>query len=152
MTPVGNLNRRGLMRGTVQGNGSRYLSMALASRKLMISLDSFAQTGEVAGPMVEALKNLLTIMDTSWQTSNSFAPIPGKSPFGRYEQALIVNEVAEAEPFRSCDVRGKVGRIVDGTIQGADRGETVREINEFLYDLENRALYKYSEESSEREW
>jgi hypothetical protein len=150
MTPVTSLDRRGSMRGATQGNGSRYLSMALASRKLMIRLDSFAQTGEVTDPMVEALRNLLTIMDTGWETSNSFAPIPGRSPFGRYEQALVVNEVAE--PFNSRDVRGKLGRIADGTIQGADRGEIVREINEFLYDLENRALYKYSEESSERAW
>lgn len=150
MASIEQLNGRGLMRGTVQGSRSRYLSMALASRKLMNRLDSFALTGEMSEPMVEALKNLLTIMDTGWQTNNSFAPVPGQSPFGRYEQALIVNEVAG--PFNSRDVRGKLGCIADGKIQDADRGATVREINEFLYDLENRALYKYSEESSEREW
>jgi hypothetical protein len=120
--------------------------MALASRKLMNRLDSFALTGELSAPMVEALNNLLTIMDTDCQTSNSFAPVPGKSPFGRYEQALIVKEVAEP------NIRGMLTGILTGTTEGSDRGATVREINEFLYDLENRALYKYSEESSEREW
>jgi len=125
--------------------------MALASRKLMNRLDSFTQQkGERDESMVEALTNLVTIMDTSWQTSNSFGPVPGRSPFGRYEQALIVNEVAE--PFSSRDVRGKLTCILAGTIQDADREATVREINEFLYDLENRALNKYSEESSEHEW
>jgi hypothetical protein len=120
--------------------------MALASRKLMNRLDSFASTGELDESMVEALRNLVTIMDTSWQSSNSFAPVPGNSPFGRYEQASIVNEVAKHE------VLGMLTGIVTGTTGIADRGATVREINEFLYDLENRALYKYSEESSDREW
>ena len=150
MASTAQLNRRGHMRGTAQGSRSRYLSMALASRKLMNRLDSFASTGELSESMVEALTNLVTIMDTSWQTSNSFAPVPGNSPFGRYEQALIVNEVVG--PLNLHDFRGKLARIAEGTIQEADRGATVREINEFLYDLENRALYKYSEESSEREW
>lgn len=150
MASIAHLNQRGSMRGTAQGARSRYLSMALASRRLMNSLDSFTQTGERDEPMVEALKNLLTIMDTGWQTSNSFAPLPGQSPFGRYEQALVVNEVAE--PLDSLDVRGKLGRIVEGRIPRADLEAVVSDINEFLYDLENRALYKYSEESSEREW
>ena len=100
--------------------------------------------------MLEALKNLLTVMDAGWQTSNSFAPVPGQSPFGRYEQAMLVNEVAE--PFNSRDVRGKLSCIVDGTIQGADRKSAVGDVNEFLYNLENRALHKYSEKSTEREW
>jgi hypothetical protein len=124
--------------------------MALASRKLMNRLDSFASTGELSESMVEALTNLVTIMDTSWQTSNSFAPVPGNSPFGRYEQALTVNEVAEQ--FNSRKVLGMLTGILSGTAGSGDREATVREINEFLYDLENRALYKYSEESSEREW
>lgn len=124
--------------------------MALASRKLMNRLDVFAETGELNEPMVEALRNLVLIMDAGWQTSNSFAPVPGQSPFARYEQALVVNEVAE--PFRQDVVSGKLRCIADGTVQSTDRGATVRDIKEFLYDLENRALYKYSEESSEREW
>ena len=103
MSSMAQLNRRGLMRGTVQGSRSRYLSMALASRKLMNRLDSFTQQkGERDESMVEALTNLVTIMDTSWQTSNSFGPVPGRSPFGRYEQALIVNEVAEPFKFSRC--------------------------------------------------
>ena len=63
---------------------------------------------------------------------------------------MVVKEVAE--PFTAQDVRGKLKCIADGTIQSADKEATVRDINEFLYDLENRALHKYSEESSEREW
>jgi hypothetical protein len=150
MEAAAHLNERGFMRGTAQGARSRYLSMALASRKLMNRLDSFSLTGELSEPIVEALGNLLTIMDTGWQTSNSFAPAPGKSPFGRYEQALIVNELAQ--PSESRNVRGMLKGILAGTIRSEERDATVRELNEFLYDLENRALNKYSEESSEREW
>ena len=139
-------NQRGLMRETAQGARSRYLSMALASRKLMIRLDSYIKTGEKDASMVEALTNLIKVMETSSQTSNSFAPVPGSSPFGRYDQALIVKEVAEPS------IHGMLSGILAGTTDNAVRGETVRKINEFLYDLENRALYKYSEESSEREW
>ena len=116
----------------------------------MNRLDAFALTGELSDPMVEALVNLLKIMHADWQTSNSFAPVPGRSPFARYEQALIVNEVAE--PFNSKDVYGKLKSIVDGTVELANRGAIVHDVNEFLYDLENRALHKHSEESSEREW
>jgi hypothetical protein len=145
-----NLNTVGTMRGAAPESASRYLSMALASRKLMNRLDSFAQTGALNAPMVEALSNLLTIMDTDWQATNSFAPVPGRSPFGRYEQAQTVKEVAE--PFDSREVRRKLSRIVEKGIEGAERGSIVRDINKFLYVLENRALHKYSEYSYEREW
>src|SRR5579859_2023177 len=144
------LNERGLMRGAMVGSRSRYLSMALASRKLMTRLDSYAQSGELGDPVAEALTDLLAVMDMGWQTSNSFATLPGQSPFGRYEQALMVNEVAE--PFNAQDVRGKLAQIVDGKIEASKRNEIVRGVNDFLYDLENRALYKYGEESSERGW
>lgn len=150
MASVARLNQRGFMRGTAQSGGSRYLSMALASRKLMNRLDEFTVTGELDASVVEALNSLIKTMDVGWQTSNSFAPVPGQSPFGRYEQALVVNEVAEPSSLQV--LRGKLQGIADRTISGADREATVRDINEFLYDLENRALYKYSEESSEREW
>jgi hypothetical protein len=116
----------------------------------MNGLDSFAETGELGPLGSEAVANLLKVLDSDWQTSNSFAPVPGQSPFGRYEQALIVNEVASA--FTSEDVRGKLAQIVHGTIPVADREAIVRNVNGFLYDLENRALHEYSEESSEREW
>jgi len=148
MASVAHLNGGMLMRAATTESTSRYLSMALASRRLMKHLDSFAATGTISGPMTVALSNLLTIMDTGWQTGNSFAPVPGQSPFGRYEQAQVVHEVAE--PFG--DVRGKLACIVDGTIEGRDRQAAVRDVNEFLYELENRALHKYSEASSQREW
>lgn len=141
---------RGLMRGAAHGSRSRYLSMALASRKLMNRLDSFASTGEHDPTLSEPLQNLLSIMEAKWQTENSFAPVPGRSPFSRYEQALVVNEVAA--PFSANNVRGKLKSVIDGTVDHTNRVEVVREINEFLYDLENMALNKYSEESSEREW
>jgi hypothetical protein len=145
-----NLGTRGFMRASAPESASRYLSMALASRKLMNRLDSFALTGELNEPMVEALKNLLSIMNTDWQATNSFAPVPGNSPFGRYEQALIVNQVAE--PFDSRKILRMLTSILTRTTESADRGATVRDINEFLYVLENRALHKYSEHSYEREW
>jgi len=138
------------MRGATTESTSRYLSMALASRRLMKHLDSFALTGTVDEPIKIALQDLLAIMDPGWQTGNSFAPVPGESPFGRYEQAQVVNEVAE--PFGARNVRGKLARIADGTIELGDRQAAVRDINEFLYELENRALHKYSEASSQREW
>jgi len=144
------LSLGGPMRGNVPESSSRYLSMALASRKLMKHLDLFNETGTPDELMLGALRNLLAVMDTSWQTDNSFAPVPGRSPFGRYEQAIIVNEVAE--PFDSKVVSQKLKGILDGTIQAAERGSAVHDINEFLYDLENRSLHAYSEQSNKREW
>lgn len=113
----------------------------------MNHLDSFVSTGVRDGQMIEALHGLLIIMDTAWQAENAFAPVPGQSPFARYEQALVVNEV-----FNSEDVRGKLARIVDETDVDFDRRAVVGEINGFLYTLENRALHKYNEQSNEREW
>lgn len=116
----------------------------------MNHLDAFTVTGRSTEPMIEALRDLVTIMDTGWQTSNSFAPVPGQSPFGRYEQALVVNEVAG--PLDPQAVRGKLECIVNGSIKDEVRMSVVRDINEFLYDVENRALHKYSESSIQREW
>ncbi|MES2221189.1 MAG: hypothetical protein V4587_09515 [Acidobacteriota bacterium] len=116
----------------------------------MKHLELFASTGQMSDPMIEALRDLYTTMDPGRQTSNSFAPIPGQSPFGRYEQAMVINEVAD--PSHSRDVRKKLACIVDGTIQCTDKDEVVRDLTEFLYDLENRALHKYSEQSNERGW
>jgi hypothetical protein len=139
------------MRGATTESTSRYLSMAMASRRLMKHLDSFAVTGEMNEPTtLKLLRNLSSIMENDAKTGNSFAPAPGQSPFGRYEQARTVNEVAES--FSPRDVRGKLERIAGGTLDSAERQASVRDINEFLYDLENRALHKYSESSNQREW
>lgn len=150
MISVERLKTRGTMSAVAVGSKSRFLSMALASRNLMNRLDSYSQSGQLGEQVEEALRDLLKVMDTSWQTSNSFAPLPSQSPFGRYAQALMVAEVAE--PFRAQDVRGKLERIVNQGVAESERDGVVREVNDFLYDLENRALYKYGEESSEREW
>jgi hypothetical protein len=138
------------MRVSTTESTSRYLSMALASRRLMDHLDIFSLTGEMNEPTTSALRNLVGIIDAGWQTGNSFAPVPGSSPFGRYEQAIVVNEVAQ--PFSSKNVRGKLENIIGGTIAAGERETAVRDVNEFLYDLENRALHEYSEMSSQREW
>jgi hypothetical protein len=150
MTSVAHLKGEELMRVSTTESTSRYLSMALASRRLMNHLDIFSLTGEMDEPTTSALRNLLSIIDAGGQTGNSFAPVPGTSPFGRYEQTLVVNEVAQ--PFNLKDVRGKLGHIIDGTVPAGERPTAVRDVNEFLYDLENRALHEYSEMSSQREW
>jgi len=146
MAPGAHLSQRGLMRGVAQESTSRYLSMALASRKLMKHLDAFTLTGEMDEAIVSALRNLLMVMEGSWQTNNSFAPVPGQFPFGRYDQASVVNE------FNSQTVRDKLSCIVNRKIPDTDRKAVVREIKDFLYDLENRALYKFNEQPNEREW
>lgn len=141
-------NPRGFMREPRSESASRYLAMALASRKLMNRLDTFAETGELDQSVVDALSGLLQTMDTKWQTTNSFAPVPGQSPFGRYEQSLIVNEAAGAD---AMDVQAKLVQIIRKAVQGLDRTSTVRDINRFLYTVENRALHKYNEYSFESE-
>lgn len=122
--------------------------MALASRKLMNRLDTFASTGELDESVVEALSGLRRTMDTNWPTTNSFAPVPGRSPFSRFEQASIIKEVAGAS---TMEVQTKLASIIGKTVENADRVEIVRDINRFLYTLENRALHKYNEYSYERE-
>ena len=112
----------------------------------MKHLDGFTVTGEMSEPIVDALRNLLAVMENSCQTSNSFAPVPGRSPFGRFDQASLVNE------FNSQRVRDKLSCIVNREIPDSDRKAVVREINDFLYELENRALYKFNEQPNEREW
>ena len=134
------------MRGFAQESTSRHLLMALASRRLMGQLDKFSTTGEISEPMDASLKDLLEIMESDWQTNNSFAPLPGESPFARYDQALVVNE------FGSQQLRDKLSCIVNRTVQDEDRGATVRDINAFLYRIEKRALYRYNEQPARREF
>lgn len=130
------------MRTSGTESRSRYLSMALASRNLMKSLDAFASTGQTDERLRTSIKNLLSILDTGWQTNNSFAPILSESPFARYEQAATVNEVAAL--FDPVAVREKLSGILKGTVNDVDRPEVVREMNKFLYRLENRALHTYN--------
>ena len=128
-------------------SGSRYLSMALASRNLMKSLDEFGSSGLMNDRLSTSIKNLLSILDAGWQTSNSFAPVPSESPFARYEQAATVNEVAAL--CDSKNVRERLSGILDGTFDESNRRAVVREINQFLYSLENRALHTYNGQSDE---
>jgi len=127
---------------------SRYLSLALASRNLMKQLDTFAETGERSERMLSAVSDLMRILDTTWQTSNSFAPVPGQSPFGRYEQALTINELAAH--FDADKVRERLSGIFGGTVSAPDRKDVATKVGDFLYSLENRALHNYSEQFDER--
>lgn len=108
----------------------------------MKSLDEFGSTGQRDERLRTSITNLLRILDTGWQTNNSFAPVPSESPFARYEQAVTVNEVAAL--FDAKAVREKLSGILEGTIDEPDRPRVVHEMNVFLYRLENRALHSYN--------
>jgi hypothetical protein len=136
--------QREYMRTSGTESRSRYLSMALASRNLMKSLDEFGSTGQRGERLRKSIENLLSILDTGWQTNNSFAPVPSESPFARFEQAATVNEVAGLFESKAVKVKETLSGILGGTVDASSRQAVVREMNQFLYSLENRALHSYN--------
>src|SRR5258708_18632584 len=72
---------------------SRYLALALASRKALHFLDLYIKSGKTDPQLESTVKELIESLRDSRQENNLFGPVPNESPFTNYEQVMTVEEV-----------------------------------------------------------
>src|SRR6266404_4663602 len=121
---------------------SRYLALALASRKVLRSIDTYVKTGQTDVQLVGTVNELVDSLKTAHQEANLFGPIPGESPFTNYEQRLTLDEVVS--DLRSDVVIGSLTQLLSPDGDEIARKRKAAEAVKFFYTLENRALHHYS--------
>ena len=115
---------------------SRYLSLAIACRELILALRRYQKVGTLDQRFERSLKSLLKALSESRDENNLFGPMPTDSPFTRYEQVMTLKEVFE--DFKDKQIPQKLSDVLGGPHQD------VSEPIEFFYTLENRALHQYN--------
>jgi len=131
---------------------SKYLSLALASRKALRSIDDYIEQGKrdtqfekTVNEVIESLKATRATRDAL----NLFGPVPEASPFTNYEQLLTLEEVVS--DLKDPDIIENLGNLLTIDADAESRRRNAAEALKFFYTLENRALHHYSRQVGSRE-
>ncbi len=131
---------------------SKYLALALASRKALRSLDDYIEQGtrdaqfeNTVNEVIESLKATRATRDAL----NLFGPVPKVSPFTNYEQLLTLEEVVS--DLKDQDVIENLASLLAADASEESRKRNAAEAVKFFYTLENRALHHYSRQIGTRE-
>jgi hypothetical protein len=115
---------------------SRYLSLAIACRQLIIALRRYQEGGTVDRKFQESLQGFLEALRETSDENNLFGPMPTDSPFTRYEQVMTLKEVIA--DFKDKEIPQKLSKVL------VMPSQDVKEPIDFFYTLENRALHHYN--------
>ena len=92
---------------------SKYLSLALASRKALRSIDDYIEQGKrdtqfekTVNEVIESLKATRATRDAL----NLFGPVPEATPFTNYEQLLTLEEVVS--DLKDPDIIENLGNLL----------------------------------------
>ena len=131
---------------------SRYLALALASRKALRSLDDYIEKGkpdqQFADIVTEVIDSLKATRDAR-DANNLFGPVPKVSPFRNYEQLLTLEEVVS--DLKDQDVIENLAKLLKPHPDENSLKANATEALKFFYTLENRALHHYSRQIGSRE-
>jgi len=133
------------------GARSRYLALALASRKLIDSLLLFVETSQQDPQLAAALAQFTRSVEITRAGSNLFAAAPGQPSFSHYEQVLILREAMESLRENDRDVVASLSGVLDEASDIKKRKDSANKAIEFFYALENRALNNYNQQIGARE-
>ena len=128
---------------------SRYLALALASRKALRSLDSYVEDGKPDPQLENTVSEVIESLKATRDVSNLFGPVPKLSPFTNYEQVLTLEEVVS--DLKGQDVIGNLSNLLPPDPNEDARRRNAAEAVKFFYTLENRALHHYSRQIGSRE-
>ncbi len=131
---------------------SRYLALALASRKALHSLDAYIEQGKRDAQLENTLEEVIASLKATKATRdavNLFGPVPKVSPFTNYEQLLTLEEVVS--DLKSQNVIENLVSLLTPDANEESRRRNASEAVKFFYTLENRALHHYSRQIGHRE-
>ncbi len=127
---------------------SRYLALALASRKALHFLDLYIKSGKTDPQLESTVKELIESLRDSRQENNLFGPVPNESPFTNYEQVMTVEEV-EAD-MQDQNISETLSNLISARGDEASLKHDAANDVKFFYTLENRALHHYSRQVGSR--
>jgi hypothetical protein len=128
---------------------SRYLALALASRKVLHFLDRYAKSGETDPQLESTVRELIDSLQHANQVNNLFGPVPNDSPFTNYEQQMTVEEVVT--DMQDQNIPETLSNLISARGDEASRKRDAARAVKFFYTLENRALHHYSRQVGSRE-
>jgi hypothetical protein len=134
------------------GARTRYLALALASRKLIDSLLTFVESNQQQpqDPQLGvALRQFVDSLETTKAGNNLFGELPSQPPFSHYEQVLTLQEALES--FGDGDIENELSGVLDERSDITTRKQRANKAIEFFYALENRALNHYNQQMGTRD-
>lgn len=127
---------------------SRYLSLALASRKAIKSLLKYIDAGTFDPQLRSGLRDVVHSIRSVSDTRRLFGRVPTESPFSNYEQQLTIEEVTRGLPG---DVTESLSLTLRRAATREERRKQVETAIHFFYALENRALHHYNRQVGARD-
>lgn len=127
---------------------SRYLALALASRKALRSLNGYVETGQTDEQLRSTVKEVVDSLKAAREETNLFGPVPDESAFTSYEQLMTLWQVMEeADHGIVEDLTGLFSSQESEAVRKQRAGRAIK----FFYTLENRALHQYGRQIGSRE-
>jgi hypothetical protein len=130
---------------------SRYLALALASRKALRSLSDYVRQGTIDAQFESMVGEVVESLKATRDANNLFGPTPKESPFTNYEQVVTLDEVESDLKNQNIDIVEKLSKPLSLHVDEKSRRLDAADAIRFFYALENRALHHYSSQIGSRE-
>jgi|ERR1700723_1356128 len=130
------------------GARTRYLSLALASRKLIDSLLSFVESNRQDPQLASGLSQFATALTLNRAGNNLFST-PNQASFSHYEQVLTLQDALKSLSGR--DIAAELSGVLDDTSNIENRRKNAKSVIDFFYAVENRALNNYNQQIGMRD-
>jgi len=130
---------------------SRYLALALASRKALRSLSDYVRQGTIDEQLESMVGEVVESLKATRDANNLFGPTPKESPFTNYEQVVTLDEVESDLKNQNIDIVQKLSKPLSLHVDENSRRRDAADAIRFFYALENRALHHYSSQIGSRE-
>jgi len=130
---------------------SRYLALALASRKALRSLGDYVRQGTIDAQLESMVGEVVECLKATRDANNLFGPTPKESPFTNYEQVVTLDEVESDLKDQNIDIIEKLSQPLNVHEDEESRRRDAADAIRFFYTLENRALHHYSSQIGSRE-
>jgi hypothetical protein len=130
------------------GARTRYLVLALASRKLIDSLLMFVESNEQDPKLAPALAQFADALKRSRAANNLFSA-SNQATFSHYEQVLTLQEAMES--LQGRNIGAELSGVLDEASSVETRKQVAARVIDFFYAVENRALNSYNEQIGARD-
>lgn len=121
----------------------RYLSLALASRRVIDTLMEARREGQVREPQLrEALIAVVESVRNAGKGEKFFASASG-SIFEHYEQKIILREVLK--DTRPADIQESLSRLLKDPADDEKLQDDLQTTVDFFFALETRALHRFEQ-------
>lgn len=130
------------------GDRTRYLALAVASRKLIDSLLLFVESNQQDPQLASALTQFADALNFTRAGNNLFSA-SNQVAFSHYEQVLTLQEALKS--LQGRNIAAELSGVLDGSSTEENRKENACNVIDFFYAVENRALNHYNQQIGTRD-